>query len=96
MAEDSKTLYERLGGAEGVTSIAGDIVDIHMANPVINSRFKDSKPDELKVLVRDFFAAGSGGPNNYKGKDMLTAHKGMNLNETEMISTIDDVLEGLG
>ncbi len=95
MAADTKSLYERLGGADVVASIANDIVDIHMANPVLNPRFKNSNPDELKILVRDFFAMGTGGPNNYKGKDMLSAHSGMNINETEMISTIDDVMVAL-
>lgn len=86
------SLFERLGAASGVESIAAAIVESHCINPEIKARFLNSDKVALKILVRDFFAAGSGGPNNYAGRDMKTAHAGMNLNERELVATIDDVL----
>ena len=44
----SESLYERLGGAEGITQIANDLVDIHLVNPAIAPRFTNSNPDNLK------------------------------------------------
>jgi hemoglobin len=35
----SETLYERLGGTEGIQNIANDLVDNHPANPRIARRF---------------------------------------------------------
>jgi hemoglobin len=92
---DTPSLYQRLGSADGVTAIASEIVDRHLKNPLIKQRFQESDPEALKVLVRDFITMGTGGPNNYQGRDMLTAHTGLNLNEREFVTTIDDVLAAL-
>ena len=46
-------------------------------------------------MAREFFGAGSGGPETYTGKDMMTAHKGMNISEQEYLAVIDDVMEAL-
>lgn len=89
------TLYERLGGTEGITKIASDLVDIHIANPRIAPRFAGSDASQLKHRAATFFIAGSGGPNVYEGKDMLSAHKGMNIDAEEFNAVLDDALEAL-
>jgi hemoglobin len=38
---------------------------------------------------------GFWGPEAYSGKDMTTAHTGMNINEAEFIAVCDDVLDAL-
>ncbi len=86
------TLFQRLGGAAAIKSISSDIVDRHRVNPLIQTRFGASDVPQLKKHVADFFTMGSGGPANYTGRDMPTAHKGMNLNERELMAAIDDVL----
>lgn len=89
------TLYERLGGTEGITKIASDLVDIHLTNPRIATRFAGSDVSTLKHRAATFFIAGSGGPNVYEGKDMLSAHKGMNIDAEEFNAVLDDALEAL-
>jgi hemoglobin len=89
------TLYERLGGTEGITRLASDLVDLHIANPRIAPRFAASDPAKVKNAAATFFITGSGGPNVYEGKDMLSAHKGMNIDEAEFNAVLDDVLEAL-
>ena len=91
----SDTLYERLGGTEGITKIASDLVDLHMANPRIAPRFATSDVSNVKNGAATFFIAGSGGPDVYKGKDMLTTHKGMNIDADEFIAVLDDAIEAL-
>ena len=92
---NEQTLYERLGGADGVAAIADMIVEKHLINADIKTRFLNTDAGDLKILVRDFLAAGSGGPDNYKGRDMISAHAGMNLNEREFVAAIDDILATL-
>lgn len=89
------TLYERLGGSDGITAIAEDLVDLHLDNPAISARFADSDPDKLKRAAADFFITGSGGPAVYQGKDMLTAHRGMNISPAEFLAVLDDALLAL-
>ena len=58
------SLYERLGGTDGITRIAGDLVDLHAGNPRISTRFSGSDIPALKKAVAAFFIEGSGGPSD--------------------------------
>lgn len=90
-----ETLYQRLGGTEGITAIASDLVDLHVANPTIKQRYVDSDVAKVKHAAATFFITGSGGPNVYQGADMLTAHRGMNIDAEEFMAVLDDALEAL-
>lgn len=90
------SLYERLGGADKITQIASDLVDIHLDNPRISPRYADSDPTKLKNGAATFFIAGTGGPNVYEGKDMLATHRGMNIDGDEFLAVLDDALAALG
>ncbi|MGA7837162.1 MAG: group 1 truncated hemoglobin [Ignavibacteriaceae bacterium] len=90
-------LFDRLGGNRGISNIVDDVVDAHMINPAIKERFIHfrDQPERLKLIkqhIIEFFTAGSGGPANYSGKDMVTTHKGMNINSAEFISVVDDIM----
>ena len=89
----STTLYQRLGGADGIARIVDDFVAAHLQNPVVKSRFEYIKDmGHAKRMAREFFSAGAGGPEPYTGKDMLTAHKGMNISEQEYMAAMDDII----
>lgn len=97
---NTKSLYERLGGATGISTIVDDIVEAHMVNPAIKARFLPLKddPEKLELIKkhnRQFFGAGSGGPETYEGQDMPAAHRGMNVSEAEYLHTIDDIMASL-
>ena len=66
------TLYERLGGAPGISHIVDDFVATHLTNPLIKARFVNTNLDHAKRMAREFFSAGSGGPDAYTGRDMRT------------------------
>ena len=89
------SLYDRLGGSDGITQIANDVVDLHLENPIISTRFGETDVPTIKKTVAAFFITGTGGPNIYEGKDMLATHKGMNINETEFVAVLDDALKAL-
>lgn len=91
----SESLYERLGGTEGVTRIANDLVDNHLANEAIATRFAESDVAALKKGAATFVITGTGGPNVYEGKDMLETHKGMNISAMEFMAVMDDALSAL-
>lgn len=95
-AATTTTLYERLGRREGITRITADLMKNHMDNPLVNARFRNSE-DLARVERRavEFFCAGTGGPEAYTGQDMVTTHKGMNINEQEFMAIIDDAMDAL-
>lgn len=89
------SLYERLGETGGISQIAADAVDLHVCNSLIAPRFSKVDIKALKKTVANFFVTGTGGPNVYKGKDILSAHKGMNIDHAEFMAVLDDVLEAI-
>jgi hemoglobin len=48
-----------------------------------------------KKMSVAFFCAGAGGPETYTGRDMLTAHRGMNISEQEFIAVVDDIMSAM-
>ncbi len=87
------TLFERIGGTQKVKAIVEDIWNNHSKNPIVRDRFAASDPEYVKGRVFEIFAAATGATNvEYTGKDMKTAHMGMNINEMEFNAVVDDVL----
>ena len=89
------SLYDRLGRREGIARITRTMVDNHMANPLVNARYGASDLPKVEQHVIEFFCAGAGGPESYTGKDILATHKGMNINEQEFVTVIDDAMAAL-
>lgn len=56
----SKSLFERLGGRRGISTIVDDTVENHMNNTNVNARFLPlkEKPEQLNIIKNhtiDFF-----------------------------------------
>jgi hemoglobin len=96
----STSLFQRLGGSAGIRALVDEIVSLHMENPVILARFRPylEAPEKLAATKHQlcaFIEAGSGGPVSYTGRDMRTAHRGMNISEAEYMAAIDDILSAM-
>lgn len=87
-----RTLYERLGGRDGIAAIVNDSIDLHLVNPALAPRFRNKDVAKLKRLGHEFFCAGAGGPEAYSGRAMREAHSGMNISEQEFMATVDDIV----
>jgi hemoglobin len=83
---NQKTLYERLGGYDGITAFANDLLPRLQADPQL-SRFWQNRGDDgiarEKQLLIDYLCASAGGPMYYTGRDMKTSHKGMKISEND-------------
>lgn len=90
--EPTPTLYERLGGRDGIALVVDEFVKNVLADGRVNARFKGLKPPQvlrLKANLADQICAAAGGPCAYLGRDMKTAHKGMNISEVEWNATVE-------
>lgn len=88
-----KSLYDRIGGEKKARAIVSDIWDNHSKNPIVKDRFANSDPKYVKQRVFEIFAAATGATDvSYSGKDMKSAHAGMNISEMEFNAVVDDVL----
>lgn len=82
----SESLFVRLGKEAGIRAIASDVVDNHVKHPLIAPRFAGTDLARLKKRAGDFFISGTGGPAIYEGKDMLAAHRHMNISDAEFMA----------
>lgn len=95
MSNSSPSLYERLGRRDGITRITRTLIDNHLANPAVKTRFAAVDRALLEQRAIEFFCAGSGGPEAYTGKEMALAHRGMNVSEQEFVAVVDDAVAAL-
>lgn len=92
---DGPSLFERIGGAQVAKSVVADAWKNHTSNPIIKDRFVNTDPAYFRTKVYELFVASTGGGVEYTGKDMKSAHVGMNISEMEFNAVIDDVLDAL-
>ena len=71
----SSSLYERLGGEEKIRVIAADVFDNHLRNNAVKARYVDSDRANVIKLVTEFICAGTGGPQQYTGKNMVGTNR---------------------
>ena len=97
---EKKPLFERLGGSCGIERIVDEVASRHLENPTIRARFQPyleqpQKLRDLKLHLARFLELGSGGPPRYSGRDMKTAHRGMNISPAEYMAALDDIVASL-
>ena len=95
LAEEAPTLYTRLGQWDGIQQIVRDTIANHRKNPAIAHFFDGVDDDRLAAHVTAFFAAGTGGPNQYEGRDMTSTHATMGLSNEDFDKAVADVLLAL-
>ena len=81
-----KSLYERLGGYDGIVGAVDDILP-RLVNDGQLGRFwqnrgQDGVARERQLLI-DFLSNASGGPMYYTGRDMKLSHEGMGINDSD-------------
>ena len=89
------SLYDRLGGKPAITAVVDDFVSNVAADPRINGRFANANVPHLKQLLVEQICAGAGGPCVYSGRDMETAHRGMNIRDEEFSALVGDLVKSL-
>ena len=81
-----KSLYERLGGYDGITGFANDLLPRLQADSQLGRFWQNRGDDGLareKQLLIDYLCSVAGGPVYYTGRDMKTSHKGMKISESD-------------
>ena len=89
------SLYDRLGGREAIHTVTTDIVARHHENEAIAHLFETTDDAALIDAVTDFLSQAFGGDVEYHGKDMVTAHAGLELNDEYFLAAGGDVQAAL-
>jgi hemoglobin len=90
-ADARASLYDRLGGAEGVTAIANTLIDRVAADPRLGRSFKDTNLQHIKTLLAEQICDLSGGPCRYSGDSMKESHAGQHISEAEFYGMVADL-----
>jgi len=81
-----KSLYERLGGYDGITAFCSDLLPRLQGDALLGRYWDNRGADGIereKQLLIDYLCENAGGPVYYTGRDMLKTHKGMNISESD-------------
>ncbi len=70
----AETLYDKLGGAAAVDAAVDIFYRKVLADNTISSFFDDVDMDAQRAKQKSFLTMVFGGPNDYTGKDLRTAH----------------------
>ena len=84
-----KSLYERLGGYDGVAAFANDLIPRLQSDAVLGRFWENRSDDSIvreKQLLIDYLCANAGGPMYYTGRDMTLSHKGMQITESDWLA----------
>jgi hemoglobin len=88
----SASLYDRLGGKDAITAVVKDFVEERVAKDArINAFFANADIPGLEAKLAAQICEASGGPCKYTGKDMKTAHVGMNIKDADFDALVADL-----
>ncbi len=94
-----RTLYERLGGYDAIYAFIEYVIARLMARDDVGRVWQHMGEDRVKVELQnfcDFASSHWGGPAAYRGRDMITAHRGMGITEhhwQELLEVLDEAYD---
>jgi hemoglobin len=95
MAPAQKSLYDRLGGQPAITAVVDDFIGNVAADSRIKGFFARTDVPGLKRQLVDQVCQASGGPCTYTGRDMMSAHRGMNITDAHFNALVEDLVKTL-
>jgi hemoglobin len=81
-----KTLYDRLGGYDGITGFVNDLLPRLESDPQLGRFWQNRGADGIareKQLLIDYLCSNAGGAVYYTGRDMKLSHTGMGISESD-------------
>lgn len=99
MTQVVATLYEKLGGAPALEVVVGEFYRRVLADSELRGFFAKTDMNVQTQQQIKFLSMALGGPNEYKGRSMSNAHKGMGITEHHfglVAGHLVDTLKGTG
>lgn len=93
-AAQGASLYKRLGGYDALAAVTDDFIGRLASDKQLARFFGGLSSDSQKRLrqhVVDFLCAATGGPCFYTGRDMKTAHTGLNITDSDWEAAVTDL-----
>lgn len=81
------SLYEKLGGEAAINAVVDKFYEFMLADPKVNHFYKTTDMSKLRCRQKQFITLVTGGPHNYEGTDMHTAHCKLNISRNDFDMT---------
>jgi hemoglobin len=93
MAEE--TLYERLGGNDGIRAVVDDFYDRLQEDDELGPFFEDADMERLRKTQTDFLCEAAGGPETYDATPVGEAHLHVPFTPAHIQRAVDLLSESL-
>lgn len=93
------TLYDRIGGDDGVSRLIDAFYDRVLADDELAPFFEHTPMETLRRMQREFFSAALDGPAKYTGLGVSHAHQGRGItikHFQHFVAHLLETLQGLG
>jgi hemoglobin len=96
--QESKSLYQRLGGYDALAAVTDDFVGRLVGDKQLTRFFNGVSTDSrkrIRQLVLDQLCAATGGPCIYIGRSMKASHEGLGITEEDWTTAVQLLTETL-
>lgn len=73
------TLFDQIGGTDGVTRLIAAFYARVLADPQLAPFFKGVRMEKLRHMQLELFSAALGGPLKYTGRPLIQAHRHLKI-----------------
>ena len=88
-------LFDDVGGQQGIDRIVDDATARFLADPRVSKTFEDTNMDRFKKMLSAQLCQLTGGPCEYHGHDMASAHRGLAVNQAMFNALAEDLQDSM-
>jgi hemoglobin len=90
-----ETLYERLGGHDGIRAVVDDFYDRLVADDDLGPYFEGADVDSLRRTQTDFLCEAAGGPETYDATPVREGHLDVPFTPADIQRAVELLYESL-
>ncbi|MEC5128636.1 group 1 truncated hemoglobin [Verrucomicrobiales bacterium BCK34] len=79
MKKEDGSIYDRIGGEEGIEKLINSFYERVLKDPMLAPYFEGVPMDKLARMQREFFAMATGGPAEYTGRPLAHVHQHLKI-----------------
>lgn len=95
MSEEESSLFEKIGGEQGVERLVGKFYRRVIEDPKLGCFFQHVPMDHLQKMQKEFFSEALGGPLFYSGRSLRQVHAGRGIKREHLQSFVQHLLDTL-
>jgi hemoglobin len=85
---DQPSLFEQLGGSDQIEAMIAQFYDRIFSDESLRPMFANVDMVQLRRHQTLFISFAMGGPNQYRGRSMREAHKGLGITEDQLMTLV--------